>query len=128
MPPRRQPATTTRARQQRSRQPPLDVGPVGTYRDQRRLRTPVGPPGRLRQKTTGRAYPYYDVITLSSHTNKGNPIPELPSTPSRRTTRTYPHVLIRNDAQHLQPRSALYGCTRSWLLGLLGAQRPTKPR
>ena len=67
-PPPAQPALTNRTRQRPRDQPRLDLNLIYTYREQRCLRAPRGPPVHS-AKRHGRADPSPDVLTLSSHTN-----------------------------------------------------------
>jgi hypothetical protein len=61
---------------------------------------PARPSRSLGQEKGGRAAAYPDVITVASHTKKGNPagLPSWPSSPSTAPNR--PYILTRSAAGH----------------------------
>jgi hypothetical protein len=94
MPPPSQTPRTARAAQPPRRQPPLDHARNNAYRDHRCLRAPARPSRHLGQEKDGRAAANPNLITVASHTKKGNPagLPFRPSSPQTTLARRY--VLI----------------------------------
>jgi hypothetical protein len=91
---------TARAAQPPRHQPPLDHARNNAYRDHRCLRAPARPSRHLGQEKDGRAAAYPNLITVASHTKKGNPAgpPSRPSSPQTTLARRY--LLITKVAGH----------------------------